>query len=677
MPDPETTHARTFPFSAVLGHEAAKLALCLALVNPALRGVLLVGQRGSGKTTLARATARLVSASRIVEVPIGVTEDRLLGGPDLGRLLSEGRRVAETGLLREAHGQVLYVDNINLLSGTIANLLTGAVDEGGYHLRRDGLSEDVDSDFVLIGSLDPEEGALAPQLLDRFGLSANMATLGLASERAVVLDRRESFELAAPEQRTTWTALDSELRGRVAAARLLLPGVRVPTWLVEWSCRLCQAAGVLGHRADLDLIQAGRARAAMEERDTLVLDDLVAVAELVLLHRRNDLSAGTRSSGRGAQAPGQGSDRDAGRDCEHGSEQAPTQDSSSGAGPDAEPDGAPPHGGRGGAGGEPDSTDEDGSATGLHVDGSSPQRLGEASPERGADELATGAAAASELDPEDHLAGIAAALNYAPNPFAAPASRVGRRGPLGSPGTRGRHMGSTRRPVVKKDIAFDATLRAAAPWQRTRHNPSGMAFTVTSDDLRYKVRRAPQAARVLFLVDASGSMGALERLLAVKGAVMTMLTDAYRRRDEVGLVTFRGAEARLMLSPTRSVVTAVDALHDTTFGGRTPLAAGLKLALDQLAATRWRSDPGRPVLVVVSDGRANVAQAGGDPLGEALELCRTIRDAGVSSLVLDTEVGFVKLGQAVKLADALGAEYQALAEVGTTGIAERVRRVLG
>lgn len=647
----------TFPLSAVVGQEPAKLALALALVNPALRGVLLVGRRGTAKTTLARAVTRIAAGRRLVEIPLGTTEDRLLGGIDITRALQQGERRPQIGLLADANGHVLYVDNLSLLSRPIADLLLHATERGAVILERDGLSLRVETDFMLVGSLDPGEGPLSPQLLDRFGLAVDMSTPTDLTSRLAVLDGREAFELRSPEQTERWAKDDAALRKRVADANTLLPEVRVPGWLVEWACRLCLRSGARGHRADIDLVQAGRAHAALDGRIEVSLDDLVAVAELVLLHRRDDVPAGTREapdgSGQGESAAGSEPGANKGGDAGDG-----TEDSGSA------PEASPPEQQPGESAGE---------------DPAPPLPAGQA-PNAGSEDVPESSSETGgndELTPEGHLENVAVALQYRQNPLAVPASRIGRGGPLGAPGQRGRHMSSTQKRSGWPGLAFDATLRAAAPWQRVRETSVGLAFALTPDDLRYKVRRAPMAARVLFVVDASGSMGARERLLAVRGAVMTMLTDAYRRRDEVGLVTFRGKDAQLLLSPTRSVTTAVRALHATTFGGRTPLAAGLKVALDQLASARWRNASGRPVMVLVSDGRANVALAGGDPLNDALQLCQVIQQAGVSSLVLDTETGFVRLGQAARLADALEAEYRPFAEVGVGGIAEVVRGVVG
>jgi magnesium chelatase subunit D len=272
-----------FPFSAVVGMDGVKLALVLCAIDPRIGGVLLRGQKGSAKTTLARGLAALLpGAAPFAELPVGATEDRLIGTLDLGAALAgEGRRF-EPGLLAAAHGGVLYVDEVNLLPDHLVDVLLDVVASGVNRVERESISHEHPARFVLIGSMNPEEGELRPQLLDRFGLAADVRSSTDAQSRAEAVARRLAFDADPPVFAERWATGEAELRGRLASAA---PG-SVPDALLSRISALCASVGAEGLRADLVTARAAAALAGWEGRAEATDDDVRRVAELALAHRR-------------------------------------------------------------------------------------------------------------------------------------------------------------------------------------------------------------------------------------------------------------------------------------------------------------------------------------------------------------------------------------------------------
>jgi Mg-chelatase subunit ChlI len=266
---------RQFPFGAVVGQEDAKLALVLAAAEPAIGGVLLRGQKGSAKTTLARGLAALVRGP-FVELPIGTTEDRLVGSIDLAAALTGGEVKFSPGLLAAAHGGVLYVDEVNLLPDHLVDVLLDVAVSGVNRVEREGISHTHPSRFVLIGSMNPEEGDLRPQLLDRFGLAADVLAPADPAERAEAVRRRMAFDSDPAAFTGAWP--DEPLPTNPPAA--------LPDELVHTVSVLCTSVGAEGLRADLVICRAATALAGLEGRDTTTVDDVRRVAPLALAHRR-------------------------------------------------------------------------------------------------------------------------------------------------------------------------------------------------------------------------------------------------------------------------------------------------------------------------------------------------------------------------------------------------------
>ena len=571
-----------FPFAAVVGQDDAKLALLLAAVDPAIGGVLLRGQKGSAKTTLARGLAQLLDDDApFVELPVGATEDRVVGALDVEAALTKGEHRFRPGLLAAADGGVLYVDEVNLLPDHLVDVLLDVAVSGVNRVERDGLSHTHPSRFVLVGSMNPEEGDLRPQLLDRFGLAVDVTASTDPDVRAEIVRRRLAFDAGSSP------AEDTNLRTCLQDAH----PASVPDELVTTVTRLCVAVGAEGLRADLIICRAAAALAGWEGRPCAEVDDVRRVAPLALSHRRR---------------------------------RSPLDD----------------------AGIEREEID---------------QALGQAaeSPDR----------VAAPDDPPPSVVRLDAARHTTQ------VETAGRRSTVEGP--RGRLVGTRLPDGPVGSVAVAATAQAAAV--RRALDPEDRR-TLDRADLREAVREQRTGNLLVLAVDASGSMGAERRMEAVKGAVLGLLVDAYQRRDRVALVTFRGDTAEVVMRPTSSVEVARARLAELPTGGRTPLAAGILTALD-LAPPPSRDTVHRPLIVLVSDGRATAAGAdvgadGDDPVATAHAAALAVRRRGIDAVVVDAEDGHTRLGLARSLAETMGARYIALGELSAAALEGAVREVL-
>jgi magnesium chelatase subunit D len=619
------------------------MALLLCAVDPSIGGVLLRGQKGSAKTTLARGLATLLPGDApFVELPVGASEDRLVGSIDLRAALTGGERRFAAGLLHAAHGGVLYVDEVNLLPDHLVDVLLDVAASGVNRVEREGVSHSHPSRFVLVGSMNPEEGELRPQLLDRFGLSVDVIASSEPGERAQAVRRRLAFDADPEGFLATWQDAEDGLRDRLERAHT----ARVTPDLILRVSTLCAEAGAEGLRADLVICRAAAALAGWEGGKEASESEVRRVAELALGHRRR------RSP---FEAPGMAADEldrlldDAFSDQDAGESGDAASDPSDGAADAAAGDaGAPRHG------------DDEGRT------GSNEGHGDEAS---GREQVVEPGAAPSRVRRIEAAA--------APAGVTSVAQASGRR--TVTLGDHGRlvsdRVPETGRPLGS--IAVTATVTAAAA-----RRGGGGALAIEEEDLREAVRQERAANLVVLAVDASGSMGAHGRMAAAKGAVLALLMDAYQRRDRVALVTFRGDAADIALRPTGSTEVAQARLSDLPVGGRTPLASGIDMALGVVRAATHGAY--RPLLVVVSDGRATAAQGGVDPVQASLLAAEAVRRQGVSAVVVDAEgittadgsPAGVRLGLARPLAEAMGARYLTVDDLSAETITDAVRRAL-
>ncbi|HWJ83140.1 MAG TPA: VWA domain-containing protein [Nocardioides sp.] len=612
----------TYPFSAVVGADVdapggpdpMALALILTAISPDVGGVLVRGEKGTAKSTIVRALAGLLPPvddrpARLVELPIGATEDRVLGSIDLERALGEGRAEYEPGLLVKAHRGILYVDEVNLLHDHLVDVLLDAAATGRVAVERDGVSVERDARFVLVGTMNPEEGELRPQLLDRFGLTVEVAAPRDPALRAEVVRRRMAHDADPGAFAARWAGAEELLRARIAGARKVVGEVELSDRALLRIAEVCAAFEVDGLRADIVMARTAAAHAAWCGRPSVVLEDVEVAARLALPHRR-----------RRNPFDSPGLDEDLLQDALHDDE--PPE-------PDPEPDGP-----GGGADSSTDATAQDATA---------PQAE---RPEQPA--------------PASRSQASAAAAPYRTRLFAVGGTGAGTAGRRSRAVTEsGRRVRATRPTGTGGSLHLVETLRAAVPHQRERGRTDG-PLVLRPGDLRVAVREGRESNLVLFCVDASGSMAARRRMEQVKTAVLSLLLDAYQRRDKVGLVTFRGDRADLALPPTGSVDAAARRLEELPAGGRTPLAEGLLEAAAVLGRERVRDPRRRPLLVVVTDGRAT---SGADAVTRSRQVATHLAATGIASVVVDCEAGPMRMGLAAVLADHLGAEHVPVGEV--------------
>ncbi len=671
---------RIFPFSAIVGQDQLKLALILNAVNPRIGGVLVRGEKGTAKSTAVRALAALLpeiavvagcpyncdparpqslcghcrhdrvrGSSRpvaVVTLPLNATEDRVAGGIDLGRAVQEGTRVMQPGLLASAHRGILYVDEVNLLDDHIVDIILDAASSGRNVIEREGISLAHAARFVLVGTMNPEEGELRPQLLDRFGLCVEVRAIADQENRVVLMERREAYDASPSDFSRRFRDENAKIAERIVQAGRMLAMVRLPGHLRSLASQLAMEGNVAGHRADLIIEQAAKAVAAWRGRREVTVDDVLEVAPLVLFHRSREAQPPP------PPPPPPPRDQEQGRDQEN-----PAEDNQ----PETREDNDPgPEEQQGPQEAENSQAGDTGSPAEEEETGPDTQEREQEEPDRQKDQD-------RQKNPAEKV--FAVADTFKTRKFTTPKDRLSRRGSgrrsrTRSAGKQGRYVKSTTARTTG-DVALDASLRAAAPYQLRRENRHGLAVVIRTADIREKIREKRIGNFLLFVVDASGSMGARGRMAASKGAVMSLLLDAYQKRDRVAMISFRRNEAVVNLPPTSSIELAAGLLREMPVGGRTPLSAGLAKSYEVSRNYLLREPTARPIVIIITDGRSNVALGKKNPQAETFELAeRLALDERVRFIIIDTESqGIVRFGLAHKMALALSAQYFRIEEL--------------
>jgi len=631
-----------YPFAALVGQELLKKALILNAINPRLGGVLVRGEKGTAKSTAARGLAALLPPipmvagcpfhchpeqlelmcdscrerrakgealpvrfrpMPVVDLPLGTTEDRLLGTIDLEKAIKSGEKHFEPGLLAAANRGILYVDEVNLLDDHLVDVLLDAAAMGVNVVEREGISFAHPAQFILVGTMNPEEGELRPQLLDRFGLCVEVQGLVNLDDRMAVVTRRLAYETDPEAFAREWEPEQERLRETIISARTGLARVSYREKMLRLISLICLDQGVDGHRADIFMLKAAQTLAAYHGREEVTPEDVREAALLVLPHRRRRKPFGeTRLDQEKLEETFRKFQEE---------QQASTSNP-----------GNPP-------------------LYEVHPEGGGTQAIGEV------------------ITPPGEP--------YPLKPLELPPDRQTKRAPgsrtrAQSEDGRGRYVRATSVWPATPDLALDATLRAAAPFQTLRER-GNLALAVADPDLRFKVREKKIGRHILFVLDASGSMGARERMAETKAAILSLLLDAYQRRERVGLIVFRGEQAVTALPFTHSIEVAQRRLRDLPTGGKTPLPHALALALNMLRKEKARYPKDAYLLVLISDGKANISLTGRPPVVEAKELAAQIRALGVNALILDTERYWHEEGCLVALSNILGGPRYSLEQL--------------
>lgn len=676
-----------YPFTAIVGQSKMKKGLIFNAINPAIGGILIRGEKGTAKSTAVRALAAVLpnievvkgcafncnvknkdslcetcknSLERdkeieissikvpVVELPVSATEDKVVGTLDFEYAIKNGEYKFEPGLLAKANHGIIYVDEVNLLDDHIVDILLDASAMGRNIVERENISYSHLAEFILIGTMNPEEGELRPQLLDRFGFCVEIEGVDNPRERVEIIKRRNEFDDNPLDFIRKWALEEISLCKKIIAARNILPRVTVSDGIINLISKLCIEAFVSGHRADIVMERAARTVAAWYGRSEVIEEDVYEVAELVLLHRRGNNDSAQQDK----------------KEQEKNNEKQENEKSN---GEDKE---------------QKQENDEK-----SHEEHSSQGQNNIENSEDNNDEVTQNNSEKNQEDDNSEATGTKEFVFSIGEPFKVKKimnnkDRLLRKGSGKRSNTKtkskaGRYIRSTMNRE-NNDLALDATLRAAAPYQICR-NRNDVAIAIESSDIRCKVREKRIGNFLLFVVDGSGSMGAQKRMVETKGAILSLLLDAYQKRDKVGMIAFKGKEAEVILPPTNSIELAHKLLEYMPTGGKTPLPLALDKAY-MLCKAQLRKDPNMsPLVIIISDGKANVSIGEDKPLSEVDKLAELINeDIRIKSLVIDVEKkGFLSFGLAKKLAQNLGAEYYKIEDLKADTLVEAVRSNIG
>jgi len=640
---------KTIPFTSIVGQDDMKFALILNAINPRIGGVLIRGDKGTAKSTAVRALADLLeniqvvsdcpfncnpenpedmcdlcfekSQSKqinsvekktpVVDLPLGATEDRVVGSLNVERAIKEGIKALEPGILAAANRGILYIDEVNLLDDHVADVLLDSAAMGVNIVEREGVSVAHPSKFILVGTMNPEEGEIRPQLLDRFGLQVSVVGIEDVDQRMQIAKMAEAFD-ADPDGFTEKSqGSQAEMKEKISRARKLLRQVSMGDDLLRSIASTCIDLGVKTHRAEIVITRTAKTIAAFDGRTEVNSEDVKKAMELALAHRMRS---------RPFEPPTLNKDKLEKSMQQHQHEHQHQQQNPK------------------------------------------QQKKQEQQPQQPDENQDAKQTQASQ--PQEQVFEIGTPIDVRAINMPRKRDRIARRKTGGrrmntlALQNRGRYL-RQRMPQEGKDIAIDATIRAAAPYQKVRFGPN--AIRVKSEDIREKERVGKTSAVVLFVVDASGSMGAMQRMESAKGAVLSLLMDSYQKRDKIGMVAFKGKDAELILPPCSSVDLALSRLQELPTGGKTPLSAGLSRALQLLQGELRKDEETKPMMVLISDGRANVGM-GGKIKDELMEISERSKQLGVHTLVIDTEVvesSFMdmRLGYCHEIADTCGGKY--------------------
>ena len=606
------------PFSSVVGMEDAKSAILCALTNMSIKSMLMVGPPGSAKTVLLR-SVNGISDKSVIEMPLGITDEQLFGGLDVESTIKTGIKKTYHGVLGRGDGNVIHIDNANLFdTRTLISVLDSAA-RGEVIFEREGISCRYECKTTVIATMDPGEGELDHNIMDRFDLCAYVTPPEDHLERTEILRRNLLYDRALSD---VYEKEDADVRNKITSAKNMLPYVRISDEIIMMITELCSKVGAKGHRGDIAMVHASMSLAALNKRDEVTIKDVEEASEICLMHRRRNTPAPPHAP----HSKKKGEDKEA--------EGSSNEKKEEGTKPDGEGTGKSDHG--------------------KHSAPETEETIFQAG---------------DAFDIIEYLS--------KKDVLKKGRSRNGKRALTESTDGTGRYARSRTASHRFRDIAFDATVRAAAPYQRTR-DTKGMAVAIEKQDIREKVRKRKCGYTILFLVDASGSLGVRKRMVTVKGAILSMLRESYIKRDHIGLMAFRRESAEMILSPTRSVEYGYKKLDELPTGGKTPLGPAIYEAA-RFMTSYSRSHPGeRCHIVILTDGRANVPMNDGDDANEeALRIAGSVILPGVRWTVVDAGMSRPRFDDAVRLAAKLGASYFTLEGLNAESLAAKVLSEIG
>ncbi|RHG37132.1 VWA domain-containing protein [Fusobacterium varium] len=616
-----------FPFVAVEGQEKIKKALLLNIVNKRIGGVLINGEKGTAKSTLVRGLGELFSEIKVINLPLNITEDNLVGSIDIEKTMKSGKKVFQEGLLKKCHNNILYVDEINLLGDSIVSSILEVASREINYVERDGVSFSHECKFLLIGTMNPEEGDLRPQLLDKFGLYVNAAGTQDILERVKVIKKRLEYENNPIKFCEKYKEEEEILKEKVEHAKERIEKIKVSDQIMNIAVKIVEEANTVGNRAEIILVETAKSLAALDGRSYLNIDDLKEAAVFVFPHRTNQKHESTsQSKGNELEDKNQETEEE-----KNNSEDNITQEKE-----EEVPE-------------EPNKENFDNGNDSENIE------------ESDRDEKKNKNNENAESEEEFGIGEIFKVKDILIDDVHDTKKRAGtgKRCKTKSGSLQGRYIKSTLPKGKIRDFAFDATIRAAAPYQK-KNKENNLMINIKKEHIRVKVREKRTGASILFVVDSSGSMGVKKRMEAVKGAVMSLLKDAYEKRDRVGMVSFRRDKAEELLPITRSIDLAQKKLEKLATGGKTPLAEGIAKAYTIIKNEMRKDKEVVPLIVFLSDGKGNFSASGKDPVKESLEMAEKIKNEGIRAIVIDTEEGFIKLEMAKTLSEAMKAEYYKL-----------------
>lgn len=601
-----------FPFAAIVGQEKVKRALIINAINPKIKGVLISGQKGTAKSTMVRGLYELLEEN-IINIPLNITEDRLVGSLDIEYAIKTGNTRLQKGILNSGVRNI-YIDEVNLLNHHITSALIEALSLEENIIEKEGISSYQSINISIIGSMNPEEGLLRPQLLDKFGLYVEARSEIYPKDRAEVVKRAIAFENNPIAFTQKWHKESLDIKKSIYDAREKLNKIKIPEQMFDDIANLSLASNCQGHRADILLVEVAKAISALEKREIITKEDIDEAATFVLPHRIRE-----KENIEDIETDHQKNSDRKQKDSKERTKKEQTDN------------------------------------IGIQKD----QSTSEVNQDKVEEEEVNQISFNLSINPQNKTSSLG----------------TGKRTKVKSDTKMGRYIKYQFPKQDIKELAFDATIRAAALKQKNREK-NGLAINVTKEDIREKVKEKHTGARILLTVDASGSMGARKRMAAVKGAVMTLLNEAYQKRDSIGIVAFRNNEAEVILNITRSLDLAQKSLKKLPTGGKTPLANGLEKSLQLLKTEKLKTQDALLYLVLISDGRANVALKTDDAFEDAKKIARAIRNEGIQSLVIDTESGFIRYGIAKEISEIMGSKYIEMKSINPNEIKSSIKDLI-